>query len=793
MFTDISTGWKYAEGAVSDAVGIPESATDVDLPVDLLRYKNRNYHAALGAYGSYYDAVSAVFFRYLPRLQKCARIVLEIEGVCGFADVRLNGAVVAHITGGGKHYVDISDTYAFGTTNLLALCVTAPQMAGKYTGAGICGGVRLHTHAQPLFVKEDGVFVTTRLESGKALVSVHAEIGDGTGEACAARKTVTVEAVLKNARGKKTARKVKKYKLKNTYVNTCEIPFKIKRYYTWTVEDPYLYSVCVTLTDETGAVLDSAEAPFGIVSRQLSPSRGLVLCGRSVTLKGAVVQPDNGILGAESTFAVEEYKLRRIKEIGYNAVRYPSVPCEAALDALDAVGLMAEVDLFGTWGQGRFPYDGHAEFAASWANDCERFVCQLRKHPSVVLYGLNDDAEETYERGEGSRTAAMLADAVRSIDDSRPIVVNACERVPLKRELEQAGIKTAKIDDEAAAVSAGREKDLFGTLTEASFACADIAGYAYLYPRYASDRTDRPDRLIVGTASYASRAFEAFEECEKNSNVVGEFLYCAADYLGYPLGKQTFNGEQLKLLPPHTSLCGDLDLIYNRKPAAYYRSIMLGNRAQSCIAVSDPEAEGEPEKAGHAVRRVHNLWNWPHSLGKPIAIEVYSGGEVVALYRDGKLIGRRLAGKVNKHVATFKTDYYPGTLEAVSYHKGRECSRVQLESVTSPRAVKLSCDRKSRGAGELILVEIAVTDKEGRVVPYAAREVELTVSGDGELYALGSADPESQTRTGGSSVCPVYEGRALAAIKTKAGGEGKIAVRATGDGLLSGKITLKVK
>ena len=84
-------------------------------------------------------------------------------------------------------------------------------------------------------------------------------------------------------------------------------------------------------------------------------------------------------------------------------------------------------------------------------------------------------------------------------------------------------------------------------------------------------------------------------------------------------------------MPPHTSLCGDLDLIYNRKPAAYYRSIMLGNRAQSCIAVSDPEAEGEPEKAGHAVRRVHNLWNWPHSLGKQIAIEVYSGGEVVAL------------------------------------------------------------------------------------------------------------------------------------------------------------------
>ncbi len=211
------------------------------------------------------------------------------------------------------------------------------------------------------------------------------------------------------------------------------------------------------------------------------------------------------------------------------------------------------------------------------------------------------------------------------------------------------------------------------------------------------------------------------------------------------------------------------------------------------IAVRDPEERPLSEDNKYAAPQVRSLWNWPHSLGKTVEIEVYSGGEVVALYRDGKLIGRKLAGKVNRHIATFRTEYYPGALEAVSYHKGRECSRVRLESVTAPRAIKLSCAKKSRAAGEYIMVEIDVTDKEGRTVLYASREVEVIVTGCGELHALGSADPESQIRTGTANICPVYNGKALAVIRTLAGGDGKIGVKVVGDGLLSGKITLKVK
>ena len=791
MCLDLNKNWKCITAGHAD---VNSEATDVDLPIDLLRAKNRNYNTPLGEYGSYYDAAAATFYRSLPHLDKCEWAVLEIEGVNQFADVFVNDELVKHIESDGKHFIDIIDYYKFGAKNTLKISVWAPGLAGRYTGAGISGGVKLHVHKSAVALIDDGAYAVSHITGGKATVSVFADISDKLGAITKSRKTLTLEAVLYNAKGKKAARKLKKFKLKCVSVNTTEVKFRLSRYYTWSVSDPYAYTLKLNLLDDEGKLIDELDpVTVGIVSRALSHTRGIVLGGRGVKLKGAVMAHDNGILGMESTVAAEEYKLSKIKEIGYNAVRYVRVPSEAALIALDNLGLMAVVDIFDSWASGEFPYDGHTRFSADYATMAERAICTLRKHPSVVAYGLNADADETYGRGGGKETAEALAAVVRRLDPSRPIIVNARERVPLKSELDKAGIKTGRAEGANALISLGREKDLFGNLTEETFSVADIAGYSYLYPRYSSDRVKFPDRLIMGSAAYSSKAFEAFEECDKNSHVLGEFLYSGADYLGYPLGKPVYEEESYRPVPPHASFCGDLDLIYDYKPSAYYHKILLGNRAQSVITVTDPETTQKLSGSDHTVKATHSVWNWPRSLGKPIEVEVYSGGEVVALYRDGRLIGRKLAGTVNKHIATFKTEYYPGKLEAISYHKGRECSRASLESSSSPRAVKLVCERKSRGVGELIFVQVAITDRDGRTVPYASREVEISVSGAGELYALGSADRECKHVTSGITMCPVYEGKALAVIKTKEGEDGKITVKATCDGLLSGKINLRVK
>ena len=167
MLINISKGWKYFDGAESDDNVIPADASSIDLPADLLRRKNRNYNAPMGISGSYYDGAAAVFYKILPRLEKCKRITLEVEGVNRFADVIMGGNILAHLEGAGKHYVDITGSYVFGAQNLLVIKVWAPQMAGRYTGAGISGGVKLHTYSSAVAVKEDGVYVASEFVNGK--------------------------------------------------------------------------------------------------------------------------------------------------------------------------------------------------------------------------------------------------------------------------------------------------------------------------------------------------------------------------------------------------------------------------------------------------------------------------------------------------------------------------------------------------------------------------------------------------------------------------------------------------
>ena len=170
---------------------------------------------------------------------------------------------------------------------------------------------------------------------------------------------------------------------------------------------------------------------------------------------------------------------------------------------------------------------------------------------------------------------------------------------------------------------------------------------------------------------------------------------------------------------------------------------------------------------------------------------MYTSGDVVALYLDGRLIGRKLAGKVNRHIATFRVDYYPGTLEAVAYFKGVECARTTLKTASSPKVVKLNAYEKnlSVSRGDLGFVVIDVCDRDGALVPYAMRSLTATVTG-GELVSFINADP--MLRKSAFDVCPAYGGRALAVVKPDPA-ENKVCVKITGDGLLSSKISFKIK
>lgn len=740
---ELNTNWNVTVRGEQSACGLPYDAT---------ANATRDYALAFGEYNGYIPAEKATFARTLPQI-KSGMTELVIDGARGYGEVFVNDESVGRIDGAFCRFYGFDLSGAHNTLRIELF--TCTEMSDKYMGLGVAGGVKLNVFDTDFDVAN--VFVKTAEQSGRTYADVETELYNNSDSP---RKFV-LECLAQNARGKRAGKKQRKITLRAGQHKTVDMRVRINNPYEWSLSDPYMYNMTVRMIADEET--HSATARFGIVSRTLSRSRGLYVNGRRTKLYGAYVSHADAVLGAVSVYSNEKRRLSALKDIGYNAVHFVGMPTAAALDACDDVGMYAYVDLFAHLGTAKTPLG--VVVSDDWHEVAEK-IYALRNHPSVTVYGVADDIPECYDRNCGHEKICAVADEIRLADPTRPVTVSVREQVPTQFELEVAGCKHTRFADDGAAVNAGREKNLFENLTEGAFDSVDVCGLNYLYPLY--DYYSGRGKLVLGCRTSPDKAYENIDVTDKNDRVIGDFSDCGIDYPG---GGKT--GEIY-------TTSGDVDAIGCGKPQSVYKRVIFGRRGIAYISPRDPET-GMPT----------HTWNWPRYLGQKIDVDVYTSGDVVALYSDGRIVGRKLAGRVNKHVASFKVDYYPGTLEAVAYYRGVECARTTLASCGTPKLIRLSAFEKnlSVSRNDYGFVYIEVCDKEGRLVPYAMRQITATVTG-GTLVGLTNADP--LLRKNAFDECPVYGGRALAAIKPDPA-EVKTVVKIAGDGLLASRISFKIK
>ncbi len=742
---DLNLNWSVVLG---------DERYECDLPHDATANAARDFACAFGEFNGYVPAARAVFTKALPQV-KHGFVTLVISGACGRGVVFVNDQRIGELDDRAPKSFSVYGMLTGLHNELRIEMYAAPGMSDKYTGLGIAGGAKLVIADERVDIEEDSLFVKTAVAGDKTYADVELGVYNCSDEPV----KLLLECTALNARGKRAGKKQRKIVLRAGQSKPLSVRVRINNPYEWSPSDPYKYTMVARLILPDGTVCEQSTV-FGIVSRALYPTRGLYINGNNTLLFGAYVSHADAALGGVSLYSNEKRRLSALKALGYNAVHFVECPTDAALDACDDVGMFAFVDLHSGLGISKAPLCA----AESYSVDA---VKTLRNHPSVTVYGVADDVPECYGRHGGHGLIGAIAADIRALDDTRPVTVSTRELAPTVKELENAGVRKLFYESETAAINAAREKNLFDALTEGAFAAVDVCGFDYLYPLYETEKLKR-DRLVIGARTSSERAFESLDATEKNGHVIGDFNDCGIDYPG---------GGKLNEIITAT---GDLDATCVEKPQAVYKRILLGERNIAYIAVSDPDG-GEPV----------NMWNWPRYLGQKITVDVYTSGDVVALYLDGRLVGRKLAGKVNKHIATFDVDYYPGTLEAVAYFKGVECARTKLKSAGSPKAIRLSAFEKnlSVSRGDVGFVYIDVCDRDGELVPYAMRELTATVIG-GTLVGFINADP--MLRKNAFDRCPAYNGRALAVVKPDPA-EAKVVVKITGDGLLSSKMSFKIK
>lgn len=188
--------------------------------------------------------------------------------------------------------------------------------------------------------------------------------------------------------------------------------------------------------------------------------------------------------------------------------------------------------------------------------------------------------------------------------------------------------------------------------------------------------------------------------------------------------------------------------------------------------------------------RIHIVghWNYNDTVVKPVY--VVANTEKVELFLNGESLGYGL--REYNFLYTFdKVAFKPGKLEAVGYDEnGKETCRTALQTAGKPEQIKLSVIQSPKGwkadGADMVLLQVEVTDKEGRRHPLANDLIHFEVEGPAEWRGGIAQGVDNYIL---SKDLPVECGvnRALIRSHTQAG---TVRISAKGEGLKSAEVTL---
>jgi beta-galactosidase len=793
--TPLNHDWSVSpkRGLFDGIGGEPVPDAVVSLPHDAMLAFERSAEAPSGAHGAYFPGGAVEYSRTLELGADAADRVhaLVFDGVYRDAMVFVNDHFAAQRPSGYSRFAVRLDPFLRhdGEPDVIRVEARAHRDSRWYSGLGIHRNVALAT-GPLVHLALDGVRVSTPdIDDAGALAQVDATVAnDGLRTA-----TVVVGVEIEAPDGTVIARGRSPITLLAGESGTVRQRLWLDSPERWDLDSPVLHRARVTVTggNDGAEVTDADSVRFGIRTLQLDPRHGLRINGRSVKLRGACIHHDNGVIGARSIARAEERRIELLKAAGFNAIRSAHNPLSPELlDACDRIGMVVMDESFDMWAESKSPFDASLAFPEWWERDLESMVAKDFNHPSVVFYSIGNEIPET-GRAHGSRLGRLLAEKMRALDPTRFTTNSINGLVSVIRELPPMGDINDAMADMGTMMTELVSSGLVTRRTEESFAAVDAAGFNYGDGRYGPDATAFPNRVIIGTETFATRIDVGWPLVIANDHVIGDFTWTGWDYLGEAgIGRVDhvepgggFGGTSGPF-PWQLAWCGDLDITGFRRPASYYREIVYGLRSIPYLAVRRPRTDGlVPAGGPWSWSDTVASWSWSASAGSgtPVVVEVYSDAGEVELLLNGASVGRAPAGPQHRYRAEFEVGFEPGELVAVAYSGGVETGRDTLRSATGGVVLRAEAERNDIRASldDLAYVTVSLTDDEGIVWPDRDLDVEVAVEGPGQLLGLGSARPDT-TESYLASRTRTFDGRAQAVVRPTGAGEITVTVRADG-------------
>lgn len=679
---------------------------------------------------------------FVPATWKGKRVELQFGGIATQSTFWVNQTLYHHNYSGYNTFtIDITPALMYGRDNVIAVEVNAAVFEGWwYEGAGIYRDVKLIVSNQARIATEDGILVAAEVKIDGWDVNGYVNlVNDSTTDLS---PSLDIEII-----GPDDKRVESKRFLPNLPANqTVKVPYAIRVYTPklWSPDSPSLYKLKVTFKSEA-RVFDEKIVNFGFRTFKFDFTNGFSINGRPLKIKGVCNHQDHAGVGAAVPESIEEFRIKKLKEMGANAYRCAhNPPSENILDLCDKYGLLV--------------IDENRAFNAGpeWLDYVRTHIRRDRHHPSIVAWSIFNE-EPLQGELTGQEIARALVKAVKAEDPTRPVL---------------------------AAMNGGFFSE------ESARNVLDIVGFNYQYGQIDKFHADYPSTPVVLTegasafetrgefttdpekltstsfdtnaASWGTTHRKDWETVLNRRFLAGTFVWTGFDYHGEPT---PYNNK----FPANSSYFGCMDLCGFPKTAYYIRQAQW---------LDKPVLQAIPH------------WNLENKDGQEIDVFCATNVDEVSFVLNGKMLGTFKVDPVE--MLTQKVTYDPGTLLLIGRKDGQEVIRTQLETTGKPVGLKLIPDRTEIKADgrDAVPITVCAVDASGRIVPNANLPVEFEISGPGRNIGVGNGDPTCILSEKADSR-PLFNGYAQLIVQSNANQKEPVVITAKSEGLKSATCTLK--
>ncbi len=736
MKTKINENWLYWDKSDSFALiwNVPENAEKISIPHDPMASLVPDSNSINGNNTGYVDGDVYNYVKILKITDDSKQYKIQFDGIYRNAMIYMNGQYVGQNKFGYNSFkVDITNYLHFDCENELRVIVKNNNDGSRwYAGGGIYRDVYL-IEDNHLYL-EDIKLTTTKLIGDDAIVNFEATLINNY------PKRQNSELIINFGEEQFT------YKY-SSVANDAQKIYKellIPNASLWSADSPNLYNVVTKLNSEQ--LSSEYNIDFGIRMISCDYKNGLLINGKTEKLRGACIHHDSGILGVKTYFDYEYFKIKKLKDAGFNAIRMAHNPISAAmLKACDLLGMYVMDETFDMWHRHKSNYDFSLDFEQEGLTELKLMIDNDYNHCSVIMYSLGNEIPDI-GMNKGIETLTKLNTYTKSLDQSRPTLISVNgvfatgDKLPIIIEdvLEQKGEVSGHVNNFMQVMDMHMndivKHDIISEILNNVEANSDILGYNYMHGRYKQDSNSK--RVIVGSETYPPQISSNWKTILNTKNVIGDFTWTGWDYIGeagvgipaYNFGDGGFGAK----FPARLSYCGDFDLIGTRRPLSYYRQIVFGFRTNPYITIINPDADRN--------KLIKTPWVlsdakavYAANENQTITAEVYSIGDNVKLYLNDNEVGY---GEVINNIATIDFTYQAGELRAESYQDGNLIGTHQLISPTNNNELKVNVTVGKKQ--ELKFIQI----NDSQIQSGCGTEIEISEI-DGTIIGLGNGDPKN--------------------------------------------------